>query len=140
MELAILDTIGGVGFDWNPYWLPELKNLPKAQRKRIWNTALKKAGNRWELILAGLLLGGLPLLVGTLINQYRLPSGIGFVLYLLAVGIVFAIHQHWMISFLRPRIYEQIPGLCPACGYDIRATPDRCPECGRICSQGDCSS
>ena len=57
------------------------------------------------------------------------------------MGTSFAIVPHWVLAVaaagvcivVRPRrLRGPAPGLCPACGYDLRATPDRCPECGHV--------
>jgi hypothetical protein len=42
----------------------------------------------------------------------------------------------WLISpqianVLVRRRRQQLPNICESCGYDLRATPDRCPECGK---------
>jgi hypothetical protein len=49
-----------------------------------------------------------------------------------ALGVPLLLPLTVMVFRNRRRVRRQRAGLCIHCGYDLRASPDRCPECGLI--------
>jgi hypothetical protein len=72
------------------------------------------------------------------VSSGTLPDAVPYTMHDQFIG---AIVPYWLIEcvllalgFLwlarRRRRRTPLSGLCRRCGYDLRATPDRCPECG----------
>jgi hypothetical protein len=62
-----------------------------------------------------------------------------YVPYWLLTALTLALPTTSAVQWIRrrSRLRHQRAGLCPNCGYDLRATPDRCPECGTVSPKSD---
>lgn len=66
-------------------------------------------------------------------------TGVRYWLVFLALGTPLSATTGLQLQERRRRKREAA-GLCRTCGYDLRATPNRCPECGSISREGSLPS
>ena len=68
-----------------------------------------------------------PVPVGASFHHWAVP-------YWLAMGVTAVLPAGFILAGLagRRRAWRVAHGHCGCCGYDLRATPGRCPECGAM--------
>jgi len=124
-----------------PYLPHEIKlllaDLTPLERARIWKIAFGRAQGSWQAWI-GSLGGGVGAFLGITFAPTISRGLVGYHLRGIIVAVMAGFGAYLggrvrAVAAMRHLRRELAAiGRCPSCGYDLRETPNRCPECGQI--------
>jgi hypothetical protein len=133
---TINSSLGGIGFEWSLRTRLNAEIIQEAQANPNYGRLiLQKTFHRYPFrshYPDGQVWGGFWRQIGFLVlpgGRY-LTGGLIVVVPYWSLMILCAIVPAWSTAHAWRVRRRRKDGLCPSCGYDMRATPDRCPECG----------
>jgi hypothetical protein len=129
-SFALRSQRGGVTLDWSwgnhGLWLFRTSDDPWDFRPGLRPHAV----TRWEFLDFAYLRCNTPTTMAG--NAVLYPESWVRVPYWSLVAILSILPICWATLLRQRRSHRLRPNLCPVCSYDLRATPDRCPECGAV--------
>jgi hypothetical protein len=105
-------------------WYGDIDGVP-APGRVAWNHQTTAAANEGEVVSSVWNWLGFDYSVRRVIPRLEDSVSMAFPMWLPA-----ALFAALPATRLCRRLRRRMPGCCASCGYDLRATPDRCPECG----------
>jgi hypothetical protein len=119
--LSLPLCVATVGLWARSYWVEDYHILNKARWGRYFVDSHDGSVLVWKYLDISPSTGQISL--ASAFPAFFLPDFVATVFFAILPGIL-VVHR------FRSARHKKPAGVCSICGYDLRATPERCPECG----------